>query len=344
MAISTIVLDTYKQQLGEAQSINLSGSFNGRVGDEQVPLEVHYKERGIPHQFGDTLIPFVAGFVGDLDENKQVTAATGTAVSYTGSRDDVVGLGKVKMSLPGTMFPREGFFYGFLGLETPDHSHRESTFTVWFHVYNGNPDLFVNEAPFRTELQELLDEGQKLLDDSGSQFSSKLKEWQQNVTDMVTSSNTSYAEVEKSIDNAKSSLELIKQQIAAEDLMTTANFGKQTTAQPLNDSVYAVDTSSLAISDYPRFKAWGYYNGAGIPQAGGGYYGVPRMFELSLLVDLMSNGQTIVPKFIMNQIKTALPDYDVTSIEVNKSSDGKWIYLVSGVATIGIQCLNAKFK
>ena len=148
--ISTITLDTYKQQIGSGDAFNLSDSFNGRVGDEQVPLVVQFKERGLAQQFKDGLVPFLTGFVGSLDENDQVTAETGDAVSYVGTSDDIVGLGRVKMNLPGTMFPQEGYFYGFLGLQNAD-GKRVTTFNVWFHVYNGNPDMFVNKAPFRTE-------------------------------------------------------------------------------------------------------------------------------------------------------------------------------------------------
>ncbi|WP_338230940.1 SGNH/GDSL hydrolase family protein [Lactiplantibacillus paraxiangfangensis] len=170
MKVSTITLDTYKQKIGSGDAFNLSDSFNGRVGDEQVPLTVLFKERGLLHQFDDNLVPFLTGFVGNLDENSQVTAETGEAVSYVGSRDDVIGLGRVKMNLPGTMFPQEGYFYGFLGLQTADNSKRVSTFTVWFRVYNGNPDMFVNKAPFRTELQRLLDSAQQAVNETNSKF------------------------------------------------------------------------------------------------------------------------------------------------------------------------------
>ena len=152
-----ITLDTYKQQNGVSEAFNIQELFNARVGDEQVPFPVKFLERGKAQQFEDGLVPFMSGFVGNLDDDGKVTAETGEPVSYTGTRSDIVGLGMVKMNLPGTMFPQEGYFYGFLGLETPDHSKRVSTFSVWFHVYNGNPDMFVNKAPFRSELQKELD-------------------------------------------------------------------------------------------------------------------------------------------------------------------------------------------
>lgn len=155
---SIITLDTYKRDLHVGEAFDLSENFNGRVGDEQVPLVVKFLERGKTQQFEDGLVPFISGFVGErLNDDNVVNADTGVGVSYTGSREDIIGMGIVKMNLPGTMFPQEGWFYGFLGLETPDHSKRVSTFNVWFHVYNGNPDMFVNKEPFRTELQKLID-------------------------------------------------------------------------------------------------------------------------------------------------------------------------------------------
>lgn len=179
--ISTITLDTYKQQIGSGDAFNLSDSFNGRVGDEQVPLAVQFKERGLAQQFQDGLVPFLTGFVGSLDENNQVTADTGEAVSYVGTSDDIIGLGRVKLNLPGTMFPQEGYFYGFLGLQNAD-GKRVTTFNVWFHVYNGNPDMFVNKAPFRTELQKLLDAVQLLINGANGD----LNTWKQKLTDLFT--------------------------------------------------------------------------------------------------------------------------------------------------------------
>lgn len=111
----------------------------------------------------------------------------------------------------------------------------------------------------------------------------------------------------------------------------------------LNETGFSVDTSGLAVTDYPRFIAFGYYGGAGIPQTTA-YAGVETMVGLQLSVDLKNNGQTMLPKFRLNEVANSLPDFDTANFTQNISSDGKWLYLVSGAATIGIQCLNAKFK
>lgn len=212
--ISAITLDTYKQKINSADAFNLSDSFNGRVGDEQVPLVVQFKERGLAHRFQDGLVPFMSGFVGSLGENGIVTAETGEAVSYVGSSDDIVGLGRVKMNLPGTMFPQEGFFYGFLGLQNAD-GKRVTTFNVWFHVYNGNPDMFVNKAPFRTELQKFLDELQGRIDDADG----TLNDWKQKVSDLFTKLN------KQGIDT-QTLLTTLEQQIKQDGLLTQGALDK----------------------------------------------------------------------------------------------------------------------
>lgn len=224
MAVTTITLDTYKQQIGSQDAFNLQSSFNGRVGDEQVPLVVQFLERGHVHQFDGGLVPFVSGFVGELDEDGRVTAETGTAVSYVGSESDIIGLGKVKMNLPGTMFPQEGYFYGFLGLETPDHSHRESTFSVWFHVYNGNPDMFVNKEPFRTELQKLLDSAQALIDAADGDVKAKLLEWQTQINELITNLNGDYATIQLTVTSLNSQMKTLQDKIDAGGLITKIDF------------------------------------------------------------------------------------------------------------------------
>ncbi|MGJ0382069.1 hypothetical protein ACR79V_08395 [Lactiplantibacillus plantarum] len=126
-------------------------------------------------------------------------------------------------------------------------------------------------------------------------------------------------------------------------LATTTYVQNQQVAVVLNEKSYAIDTAKLNLNDYPGFKAWGYYNGAGIAQTTS-YAGVPLMTELTMNVDLQNNGQVMIPRFMTAQIKAALPDFNIGSFAVTRASDGKWMYLISEPATIGIQCLNATFK
>ena len=218
---SIITLDTYKRDLHVGEAFDLSENFNGRVGDEQVPLVIKFLERGKTQQFEDGLVPFISGFVGDrLNDDNVVNADTGVGVSYTGTRSDIVGMGMVKMNLPGTMFPQEGWFYGFLGLETPDHSKRVSTFNVWFHVYNGNPDMFVNKEPFRTELQKLIDSFTTDIDNTENNALAVIAEYKQKFQDVITEYQQKFQGV---VDNATwltDQLDVIKAKINSSDIAT----------------------------------------------------------------------------------------------------------------------------
>lgn len=221
-----ITLDTQKQQNGVSEAFNIQELFNARVGDEQVPFSVKFLERGKAQQFEDGLVPFMSGFVGNLDDDGKVTAETGEPVSYTGSRDDIVGLGMVKMNLPGMMFPQEGYFYGFLGLETPDHSKRVSTFSIWFHVYNGNPDMFVNKEPFRSELQKELDRVEVLIEQTEGTIKAKLIEWEKLITDLISNKNIDLEQLESRMATVEGNLTILEDKIKADGLLTQADLDK----------------------------------------------------------------------------------------------------------------------
>jgi hypothetical protein len=228
-----ITLDTYKQMIKAGEAFNIAKSFNARVGDEQVPLVVKFLERGKAQQFEDGLVPFMSGFVGNLDDAGKVTAETGEPVSYTGTRSDIVGLGMVKMNLPGTMFPQEGYFYGFLGLETPDHSKRVSTFSVWFHVYNGNPDMFVNKEPFRSELQKELDRVEVLVEQTEGTIKAKLIEWEKLINDLITNKNINLEQLESRMATVEGNLKILEDKIKADNLVTVGDLNDL--LAPFND-------------------------------------------------------------------------------------------------------------
>lgn len=231
---SIITLDTYKRDLHVGEAFDLSENFNGRVGDEQVPLVIKFLERGKTQQFEDGLVPFISGFVGDrLNDDNVVNADTGVGVSYTGTRSDIVGMGMVKMNLPGTMFPQEGWFYGFLGLETPDHSKRVSTFNVWFHVYNGNPDMFVNKEPFRIELQKLIDS-----------FATDIANTENDALAVIAEYRKKFQDVADDATWMMSQLDVIEAKIKSNDIATSSQL-----KQAIND----INTSLMSeINQRPK--------------------------------------------------------------------------------------------
>ncbi|OAX75182.1 hypothetical protein A0U96_01955 [Lactiplantibacillus plantarum] len=264
--ISTITLDTYKQQISSGDAFNLSDSFNGRVGDEQVPLVAHFKERGLAQRFEDGLVPFLTGFVGSLDENDQVTAETGEAVSYVGTSDDIVGLGRVKMNLPGTMFPQEGYFYGFLGLQNAD-GKRVTTFNIWFHVYNGNPDMFVNKAPFRSELQKLLDESEQLISKTDGAIQAKLIEWQNAINKLIADGNADLDTYKQRVSLAEDQLNNLAARIATNDVPTKADLAS--TIIKINNQVETKMAEVVSASDLATLVSLDNYYTDGNTQVGG---------------------------------------------------------------------------
>ncbi|MCQ0053566.1 hypothetical protein DPX18_09975 [Pediococcus acidilactici] len=265
-----ITLDTQKQQNGVSEAFNIQELFNARVGDEQVPFSVKFLERGKAQQFEDGLVPFMSGFVGNLDDDGKVTAETGEPVSYTGSRDDIVGLGMVKMNLPGMMFPQEGYFYGFLGLETPDHSKRVSTFSVWFHVYNGNPDMFVNKEPFRSELQKELDRVEVLIEQTEGTLKAKLIEWEKLITDLISNKNIDLEQLESRIATVEGNLTILEDKIKADGLLTQAElesflkinfYDKKTIDSNIEKASQNQVPSTLNMKRMARYMENGYLQG-----------------------------------------------------------------------------------
>lgn len=207
MAITTIVMDVYKpgSEL-KNKVVNISDSFNARVGDNQVRLVIKYVERGIVERMEqEQLTPFMMGWVGQQDEEQKVTAETGIAVSYHGSTNDIIGGGKVRMDLPGTMFPQEGAFYGFFGLENSS-GKRVTTNNVLFRIENNNPDMYVDTLPFRTELQKLLDLAQALIDKTDGTINDKLTEWADEVKKLIADGNADLDTYDKRLTLAEKDL------------------------------------------------------------------------------------------------------------------------------------------
>ncbi|WP_212747119.1 glycoside hydrolase family 113 [Pediococcus pentosaceus] len=225
MAITTIVMDVYKpgSEL-KNKVVDISDSFNARVGDNQVRLVIKYIERGIVERMEqEQLTPFMMGWVGQQDEEQKVTAETGIAVSYHGSTNDIIGGGKVRMDLPGTMFPQEGAFYGFFGLENSS-GKRVTTNNVLFRIENNNPDMYVDTLPFRTELQKLLDEA---IAKSKTTFGDISEGWEtlkKEIEDALANGNTNIDTYLIRLKSAEEKLEQYEKDLAAGKAMTQQDF------------------------------------------------------------------------------------------------------------------------
>lgn len=236
MAITTIVMDVYKpgSEL-KNKVVDISDSFNARVGDNQVRLVIKYIERGIVERMEqEQLTPFMTGYVGQPDEELKVTAETGTAVSYHGSSEDIIGGGKVRMDLPGAMFPQEGAFYGFFGLENSS-GKRVTTNNVFFKIENNNPDMYVDTLPFRTELQKILDWATA---QSKSNLSGIETDWEalkKAIKAMIESGDTDLTSLKTRIGLAEEDIDKLLKLIDDKDLITKDVFNAR--LQEFNDKL-----------------------------------------------------------------------------------------------------------
>lgn len=176
-------------------------------------------------------------------------------------------------------------------------------------------------AIFKTDSQALLDEWRQ-------KFSDAVEQWNDNYAILVAAKNTLTEE-----------FKALQEQIKAKNLVTT----DMIVMSSLKDLQLTINMATLDLNDMPRFKAYGYYNGAGIPQVTPSF-GVPEIFELKLTMNIKDSGRVVVPNFQLLQLQKLLPDFDTTSFSVQRSFKGNWIYLNSGLPTIGIECLNAEFK
>ena len=250
---TVIILDVNKPG---AQVYNLSNSFNARVGDNQIPIVIKYIERGIVERMKvEQLTPFMAGYVGQPDEDEKVTAETGIAVSYHGSSSNIIGGGKVKMDLPGAMFPQEGMFYGFFGLEN-DKGKRVTTNTVRFIVENDNPDMYVDAEPFRSELQKLLDWATAQADSAIGDIKTKWETLRDTILEMIKQGDTDLTSLKNRMGFAEDELNTLLKKIEEAGIFTKADFDK--IVQPILDdlSVSIVVDQSVDIGGQldPKIK------------------------------------------------------------------------------------------
>lgn len=165
-----------------------------------------------------------------------------------------------------------------------------------------------------------------------------LTEWRGKFSDAVAKWDTDYANLVAAKDALDAQLKTLAAQIDSKGLITKADLSRTS----LNDLALKIDISGLPYNQLPSFEAYAYYNGAGLSQETA-YFGNPEVTKLDLAYSLRDGSATLVPNFLLKQINTVLPDFAIDNFVQNRSGDGKWIYLISGRATIGIHCDNAVF-
>lgn len=107
---------------------------------------------------------------------------------------------------------------------------------------------------------------------------------------------------------------------------------------------YALNLGSLSSDDFPSFRAYLYQYGAGVPQPDPGFFGVKQTNQVTVQPQFTNDNASV--QFLINQVQIAqyLPDFDNTKITTSYSSDKRWLYLTSGVSTVGIRADNVLFQ
>lgn len=173
---------------------DLTPYFKGRVGDNLFGLQVVMSSMG---QLMDTtgMKPYVHGQVGKYsfdDDGKIQMAADADEVAFTGKPADCGPNGQVTYHFPEQMFPKEGIFYGFIGLmdDSDDGGHAHYTgVDVWFRVLGGvaqmghSCDVYISELDKAiTNFREKIRQVQK---DDIDQFNQVLDQYKQKLLDAL---------------------------------------------------------------------------------------------------------------------------------------------------------------
>ncbi|WP_426759220.1 hypothetical protein ACPT8I_13335 [Lactiplantibacillus plantarum] len=165
-----------------------------------------------------------------------------------------------------------------------------------------------------------------------------LTEWRGKFSDAVAKWDTDYANLVAAKDALDAQLKTLAAQIDAKGLITKADLSRTS----LSNLALKIDISGLPYNQLPSFEAYAYYNGAGLSQETA-YFGNPEVTKLDLAYSLRDGSKTLLPNLLLKQVTSVLPDFAVDNFVQNRSGDGKWMYLISGRATIGIHCDNAVF-
>ncbi|KRM92788.1 BppU family phage baseplate upper protein [Loigolactobacillus rennini] len=341
---SYIVLDLAKPT---PTAIDLSSNFNGRVGDSQSYLKLWLKAYGLPQNLTSKTL-FFAG----IDPAAQPKKIYGTTA--TDHPGDDIQAGRITFYFPGNTFQAEGDWdpdNTYFGVADAD-GNTISTINVALHVLSNSVEMQVASKPFYTQLEKVTADGKQKVQAWVDQAQAKLKEITTQVNAALDDVLDPKSSLNVTIKALKKQLDALQTQLDKNDFVSLTDF---TTLKTKFDAlqadlaqhkygVYQLDLSGVSSSDFPRFSAYLYQYGAGIPQPDPGYFGVKSTHELPVQAEFTDGNASVA--FLINQaqVKKYLDDFNPDQLITTYSSDKHWLYLTSGVSTVGIQTTNAKFK
>lgn len=150
MQTQVVTLDVLKP-IGT--TVDLSDSFNARVGDKMTPFQLFITEGGVAKDLKG-MHPELEAEVGNgaLRNGVAVMVAGAKGVHWVGSTNNVTGYNQLTLAFPAEVFPQSGFCYGHLILAN-DAGVRETSVDIWFQVLDGTPLMGLVADHYDSELQ-----------------------------------------------------------------------------------------------------------------------------------------------------------------------------------------------
>lgn len=214
MQTQVVTLDVLKP-IGT--TVDLSDSFNARVGDKMTPFQLFITEGGVAKDLKG-MHPELEAEVGNgaLRNGVAVMAAGAKGVHWVGSTNNVTGYNQLTLAFPAEVFPQSGFCYGHLILAN-DAGVRETSVDIWFQVLDGTPLMGLVADHYDSELQLELAKAKNAND----QFSQEMRDtYNQQVTDAQNALTKATANLSSLAGTAGD----IEAQITAQDIITKKGF------------------------------------------------------------------------------------------------------------------------
>lgn len=214
MQTQVVTLDVLKP-IGT--TVDLSDSFNARVGDKMTPFQLFITEGGVAKDLKG-MHPELEAEVGNgaLRNGVAVMAAGAKGVHWVGSTNNVTGYNQLTLAFPAEVFPQSGFCYGHLILAN-DAGVRETSVDIWFQVFDGTPLMGLVADHYDSELQLELTKAKNAND----QFSQEMRDtYNQQVADAQNALTRATANLSSLAATAGN----VEAQITAQDIITRPEY------------------------------------------------------------------------------------------------------------------------
>lgn len=210
MQTQVVTLDVLKP-IGT--TVDLSDSFNARVGDKMTPFQLFITEGGVAKDLKG-MHPELEAEVGNgaLRNGVAVMAAGAKGVHWVGSTNNVTGYNQLTLAFPAEVFPQSGFCYGHLILAN-DAGVRETSVDIWFQVLDGTPLMGLVADHYDSELQLELAKAKNAND----QFSQEMRN---TYNQQVTDAQNALTRASSDLSHLSESVGAVQAQINAGDVVT----------------------------------------------------------------------------------------------------------------------------